>query len=81
MPIQITEKTRETLCKTLGVGSLSELMNRDFKDISADADVSRTKAALYADRNRGSVRLNAGRFYTTREYTDRVRKMKAIKLP
>ncbi|WP_281054916.1 hypothetical protein [Thiocystis violascens] len=43
--------------------------------------MSRTKAALYADRNRGSVRLNAGRFYTAREYTDRVRKMKAIKLP
>ncbi|AFL73805.1 hypothetical protein Thivi_1834 [Thiocystis violascens DSM 198] len=37
MPIQITEKMRETLCKTLGVGSLSDLMNRDFKDISADA--------------------------------------------
>ncbi|NVZ08401.1 hypothetical protein HW932_03910 [Allochromatium humboldtianum] len=81
MPITLAPKTRETLCKELGVSNLPDLMDRDFQDISPDTDVDRAKVALYADRNRGSVRLNSGRFYTAKEFADRVRKIKSLVLP
>jgi len=81
MPIHIAEATRKALCNELGVSRLVEVMEYDFQDISPDADVDRNKAALYADRNQGSVRLNSGRYYTAKEYAARVRKVKSLELP
>ncbi len=81
MPIHIAEATRKALCHALGVSRLIEVMEHDFQDISPDADVDRNKAALYADRNRGSVRLNSGRYYTAGEYAAHVRKVKSLELP
>jgi len=81
MPITLAEETRKTLCKELGVSALVELMEFDFQDISPEADVDRDKAAFYADRNRGSVRLNSGRFYTAKEYAAHIRKAKSVELP
>jgi hypothetical protein len=81
MPIHIAETTRKALCKVLGVSRLIEVMDHDFQDISPNADADRDKAALYADGNQGSVRLNAGRYYTVREYTAHVRKVKSLELP
>lgn len=81
MAIKIADKTRATVCNRLGVSALVDLMDRDFQDLTIDADVDRAQTDLYADRNRGSVRLNAGRFYTVREYAKHLRELQAIKLP
>lgn len=81
MAMTLAEETRKTLCDEFGVNRLVELMERDFEDMSPEADVDREKAALYAERNRGSVRLNAGRFYTATEYAEHIRKVKALNLP
>ncbi len=81
MPIHIAEATRKALCNVLGVSRLIEVMEHDFQDISPNADVDRDKAALYADRNRDSVRLTAGRYYTAREYAAHVRKIRSLELP
>lgn len=43
--------------------------------------MDREKAALYADRNRGSVRLNAGHYFTVKEYAEHIRNMQAARLP
>lgn len=81
MSINLAKKTRETLCKALGVSDLTQVMDRDFKNISRENDINREKVALYADRNRGSVRLNSGRFYTAKEYEERIRKTNSRALP
>jgi hypothetical protein len=81
MAMTLAEETRKTLCDEFGVTGLVELIERDFEDISPAADVDREKAALYAERNRGSVRLSAGRFYTATEYVEHIRKVKALNLP
>lgn len=81
MSAQLSEKTIETICKTLGATSLSELQERPYQALSAEADVDRDKAALYADRNRGSVRLNAGHYFTVKEYAEHIRNMQAVRLP
>lgn len=77
----LAKETRKTLCDEFGVAGLAELMERDYRDISPEADVDREKATLYAERNRGSVRLNAGRFFTATEYVEHIRKVKALHLP
>jgi hypothetical protein len=81
MPIHIAEATGEALYQELGVSRLIEVMKHDFQDISPDADVDRDKSALYADRNRVSVRLSSGRYYTAQEYAAHVRKVKSLELP
>ena len=81
MSIQISEKTKETICQALGASSLAELQERPYQELSCEADVDREKAALYADRNRGSVRLNAGRYFTMKEHADYIRNMQAVRLP
>jgi len=81
MTIKISEQTKETIRKALGARSLSDLQERPYQDLTADADVDRKKAAMYAHRNRGSVRLNAGHYFTVQEYDDFVRQAKAVRLP
>lgn len=81
MAINLAEDTRKTLCEEFGVTRLVELMEREYKDLSPEADVDREKAALYAKRNRGSVRLNTGRYYTATEFAEHIRKVKALNLP
>lgn len=81
MPISISEKTRKIICRELDESALINLIDADYQDITPEADVDRAKASIYADRNRGSVRLNAGRYYTAQEYADRVKKVSAMHLP
>ena len=81
MAIQISEKTKQTICQTLDAASLDELQERPYQSLSVDADVNRDHAAIYAHRNRGSVRLNAGRYFTMKEYEDFVRQAKSVRLP
>lgn len=81
MTISISEETRKIVCQELGESTLINLVDADYQDITPEADVDRDKASIYADRNRGSVRLNAGRYYTAREAAERERKVRAMNLP
>lgn len=82
MAALISDTTKTTVCRVLGVSSLTEVIDRDFLDITDEYDASRQMIlGLYSDRNRGSVRLNSGHFYTSSEYTDRVNRVKALHLP
>ncbi|ESQ17435.1 MAG TPA: hypothetical protein DDY14_04905 [Chromatiaceae bacterium] len=81
MAIQVSDKTRQIVCRELKVNSFADLVDRDFQEIDENHDVDRNKVARYADRNRGSVRLDAGKFYTAKEYEQRIRRVKNMKLP
>lgn len=81
MTIRVSERTRDVVCKSLKVDRLVEVMNRCFGGFSTENDVSREKTELYAEKNRGSIRLNTGRFYTAGEYEERVKRIKSLKLP
>jgi len=81
MAIQVSDKVREIVCRTLGVESFAQIQEQDFEAFDADHDVDRSKASRYAHRNRGSVRLNAGKFYTAQEHAERIRRAKQQDLP
>lgn len=77
----LSDKTKAVLMGVLGVSKLEDVLYKDFQDISVSCDVIRKQAELYSDRNRGSVRLNAGRYYTAGEFQERVQQAKFIPLP
>lgn len=81
MPITISQKTKKVLLEALKMDRLVEIMDRDYADLNEDHDVDREKAVCYASRNRGSIRINTGRFYTIKEYAHRVERAKRLKLP
>lgn len=82
MTTLMSEATRSTLLAVLGASSFGELLGREYQSLSRENDINReTHLRLYADRNRGSVRINSGRFYTVSEFEDRVVKLKALRLP
>lgn len=81
MTIKLSENTKEIIRKALDVESFKELQDRPYQDFSVDADVDREKAKIYAERNRGSVRLNTGRYFTLNEYADHLRKLRSVRLP
>lgn len=78
----MSEATMTKLFARLGASSCGELLGRNYQGLSRDHDVDRVAhMRLYADRNRGSVRINSGRFYTIAEYEDRVARVKERALP
>lgn len=78
----VSKVTETVLLKTLGISSLSDILDRTYKGFSREADVDREKVmGVYGDRNRGSIRLNSGRFYTAAEYENRIQRVKALQLP
>ncbi len=79
--IKLADRTIKTLSSALGVKKLKDVMNKEYLDITPSKDVDRKKAQLYAGRNRGSVRLNAGRYYTAKEEEERAERIKSLKLP
>lgn len=81
LPIRISNQTRKALLDALNLRRLVDVMDRDFMDIDEAHDVDRGKAVRYASRNRGSVRINTGRFYTAKEHSDRIARAKRLKLP
>lgn len=81
VPIRISNKTKKALLKALNLEHLVEIMDRDYTDIDEEHDVDREKAMCYASRNRGSVRINTGRFYTAKEYSTRIAQARRLKLP
>ena len=81
MPIRISDQTRKILLNALNMERLVEVMDRNYTDIDEAHDIDREKAVRYASRNRGSVRINTGRFYTVKEHLDRVARARRLKLP
>lgn len=81
MSISLSEKTRAVLLNVLGISQLSDVLDKDFHDLSATNDVCRSKVSIYGDRNRGSVRLNSGHYYTVSEFEERLRQVKLTPLP
>lgn len=81
MTIRVSETTRDIVCKSLDIDRLSAVIDMSYKGFSTTSDVDREKTRLYSDSNRGSVRLNTGRFYTVKEYDERINRIKNMKLP
>lgn len=81
MTTALSESAAAIVCGILGVTNTNQLLDRDYRDISPETDVDRDKTRKYADRNRGSVRLNAGKFYTASEFADRVEAVSRTPLP
>lgn len=77
-----SDAAQAVVFSVLGISALSEVLDRDFQDITPSQDISRDKVSgLYSDRNRGSVRLNSGRFYTASEFEARIDRVSALPLP
>lgn len=81
MSFGLSAETRGVLVHVLGLSQLEDVLDKDYQEVSSNCDVKRDKVLVYGDRNRGSVRLNTGRFYTYGEYEDRISRVKAIPLP
>lgn len=81
MSISLSDKTKAVLLNVLGISQLTDVLDKDFRDLSASNDVCRSKASIYGDRNRGSVRLNSGNYYTVREFEERLQQAKLTPLP
>lgn len=81
MAIRVSDSAKSIVCRALNVNDFKQIVDRDFQSLDSDHDVDRTKVGRYADRNRGSIRLNAGKFYTAHEFEERVRRVKKLKLP
>ncbi len=77
----LTENTVLLIQKTLHAQDKAELITRGYGTTSAKADFNREDTQKYANRNRGSVRILRGNFYTPKEYEDFVAKALALKLP
>lgn len=81
MSFGLSAETRGVLVHVLGLSHFEDVLDKDYQEISPNCDIKRDAVPVYGDRNRGSVRLNTGRFYTYGEYEDRIRRVKAILLP
>lgn len=81
MPASISEKTKKVVLAALNLKSLGDVMDREYGVIDRAHDIDRENAVRYASRNRGSIRINTGRFYTLNEHAERVKRVKQLKLP
>ena len=72
---------RSIVLKALGIKSFSEVADKKHVGLDAGNDIDVEKAKIYASSARGSVRLGTLMFYTLNEFIDRIRKIKALKLP
>lgn len=81
MGITLSSETEAILCRTLGCKRLSDVMDRDYASLDEAHDVDREKAMRHARRNRGSIRISRGKFYTLKEYAERIRRIKKLRLP
>lgn len=79
--MSLSDAAREVICRTLQISSPKEAIDRDFEP-KCKTDLNRKATeTLYNKLIRGSVRLKAGRFYTTSEFQERVARIKALPLP
>ena len=78
----LSDATKTAVLRALSISSVAQVFERTFLDITPDHDADRKMVlGLYADRNRGSVRLNAGHFYTASEKLERINRVKQLQLP
>ena len=81
MAIRISDYSKKAICRSLKVNHLSELLDQSFSQESIETPEDCEMTRLYADRNRGSVRITTGRFYSTAEYQDHIAKVKGLRIP
>ncbi len=77
----LTQKSLQLIQDRLKAKDKTELVNRDYDKTSSCVDFNREDAKKYANRNRGSVRIFRGNFYTRSEYEEFVEKALALELP
>lgn len=77
----LTEKSLKVIEDRLKAKNKVDLVNRDYTKTATDVDFSREDAKKYANRNRGSVRIFRGNFYTQSEYEEFVKNALALELP
>jgi hypothetical protein len=77
----LTQKSLKLIQDRLKAKDNTELVNRDYNKTSSNVDFNREDAKKYANRNRGSVRIFRGNFYTRSEYEEFVEKALSIELP
>jgi hypothetical protein len=78
----LSDETKGAVFRALGMSSIAEVLDRDFLDVTPEHDADRGLVlGLYADRNRGSVRINSGHFYTASEMQARISQVRELKLP
>ena len=77
----LTEKSLQLIQERLKAKDKLELVNRDYDKTSSRVDFNREDAKKYANRNRGSVRIFRGKFYTQSEYEEFVERALGIELP
>lgn len=79
----LSEKSQKIITSRLKSKDISEVFEKHSREIpdSKPNTTSRERVKLYNKNIRGSVRLRTGRFYTPEEWEERIRRIKAIKLP
>lgn len=77
----LTQKSLQLIQDRLKAKDKTELVNRDYSKTSSCVDFNREDAKKYANRNRGSVRIFRGNFYTRSEYEEFVEEALALELP
>lgn len=77
----LTDKSLQLIQDRLKAKDKTELVNREYVKTSSSTDFNREDAKKYANRNRGSVRIFRGNFYTQSEYDEFVTDALAIELP
>jgi hypothetical protein len=63
----LDEKSEKIIETTLNIGSLDEIIDRDYKDHAPANNAERQVAESFGSFNRGSVRYVIRSFYTTEE--------------
>ncbi|MGB4062529.1 MAG: hypothetical protein WBK19_01760 [Azonexus sp.] len=82
MATMLSDVTKRAVFKALGISSFAEVLDKEFLDLTPEHDADRGLVlGLYADRNRGSVRINSGHFYTASEMKARISRVQELRLP
>lgn len=78
----LSDANQNVIFKALCISSFAEALDKNFLDITTENDADRDQIlGLYADRNRGSVRINSGYFYTASEMKARISRVQELMLP
>lgn len=81
MSAELKESTKEILKEELKLDKLTDILDKEYPDITVQNDIDRKKTKRFSNHIRGSIRLKHGLFYTVREFKDWTNKVKHIKLP
>jgi hypothetical protein len=79
--ILLTQKAIDIIKKSIGVNNLSEVLDKEYKDISEINDIDKKRVKLYSNKIRGSVRLGSLNFLTIKEFNERADRILNAQLP